>query len=126
MSDPAFRDPDRPLAVRVADLVGRLTLAEKLGLLHQYQAAVPRLRLPPRVLHEYELPAFRAPIEAGAAVALMASYNLVNGRPAHLSPLLNGEARGWTPNELLVVGDAGGVANIAGAQGYLPDHACGY
>ena len=40
----------------------------------------------PRVLHEYELPAFRAPIAAGAAVAVMASYNLVNGRPAHAQP----------------------------------------
>ncbi|MFD0900042.1 glycoside hydrolase family 3 protein [Actinomadura sediminis] len=38
-----FRDPDLPVAARVDDLLGRLTLDEKLGLLHQYQAPVPRL-----------------------------------------------------------------------------------
>ena len=44
----------------------------------------------------------------------MASYNLVNGRPAHLSPLINEELRRWTDDEVLVVGDAGAVSNIAG------------
>jgi beta-glucosidase len=256
----AFRDPDRPLDARVADLLGRLSLAEKVALLHQHQAPVPRLgvgpfrtgtealhglawvgpatvfpqalglastwdtdlvrsvgaavgdevrgfhhkdparvglnvwapvvnplrdprwgrneegyaedpwltgvmgtayasglrgdhptylrtaptlkhflgynnetdrhltssNLPPRVLHEYELPAFRAPIEAGAAVAAMASYNLVNGRPAHLSPLINGELRSWTDGEVLVVSDASAASNIAGDQRYHADHAAGY
>ncbi|SNY40171.1 glycoside hydrolase family 3 protein [Paractinoplanes atraurantiacus] len=40
-----FRDPRLPLQVRVDDLVGRLTLDEKVSLLHQYQPAVPRLGL---------------------------------------------------------------------------------
>ncbi|MFF5084806.1 glycoside hydrolase family 3 C-terminal domain-containing protein [Actinoplanes sp. NPDC000266] len=38
-----FRDPRLPLQARVDDLVGRLTLDEKVSLLHQYQPAVPRL-----------------------------------------------------------------------------------
>ncbi|XVU21997.1 glycoside hydrolase family 3 C-terminal domain-containing protein [Actinoplanes sp. CA-054009] len=38
-----FRDPRLPLPARVDDLVGRLTLDEKISLLHQYQPAVPRL-----------------------------------------------------------------------------------
>jgi beta-glucosidase len=38
-----FRDPDLPLSVRVHDLVSRLTLDEKISLLHQYQPAIPRL-----------------------------------------------------------------------------------
>ncbi|AVT32605.1 beta-glucosidase [Plantactinospora sp. BC1] len=260
MTDPTFRDPDQPLDVRVADLLGRLSRAEKIALLHQHQAPVPRLglpafrtgtealhglawlgpatvfpqalglgstwnpeliravgaavgdevrglhqkdptrvglnvwapvvnplrdprwgrneegyaedpwltswlgtayarglrgdhpdylktaptlkhflgynnetdrcttssNLPPRVLYEYELPAFRAPIATGAAVAVMASYNLVNGRPAHLSPLIGTELRRWTSDEILVVSDAGAVSNIAGAQGYHPDHPSGY
>ncbi|MFY1686721.1 glycoside hydrolase family 3 C-terminal domain-containing protein [Plantactinospora sp. WMMB782] len=260
MTDTTFRDPDQPLDVRVADLLGRLTPAEKVALLHQHQAPVPRLgmpafrtgtealhglawlgpatvfpqalglgstwnpeliravgaavgdevrglhhkdptrvglnvwapvvnplrdprwgrneegyaedpwltswlgtayarglrgdhpdylktaptlkhflgynnetdrcttssNLPPRVLYEYELPAFRAPIATGSAVAVMASYNLVNGRPAHLSPLIGAELRRWTSDEILVVSDASAVSNIAGAQGYLPDHPSGY
>ncbi|WP_432947102.1 glycoside hydrolase family 3 C-terminal domain-containing protein [Kribbella sp. CA-253562] len=259
-SPPPFRDPARKLPERIDDLLERLTLAEKLGLLHQHQAAVPRLglasfrtgtealhgvawlgpatvfpqavglatswntelveavgsavgdevrvfhrrdpaavglnvwapvvnplrdprwgrneegysedpwltgrlaiaygrglagtapgplktaptlkhflaynnetdrcttssNLPPRVLHDYELPAFQAPIEAGAAVAVMPSYNLVNGRPAHLSPLINDVLRGWTEDDLLVVSDAGAPANLVGLQQYCADGPTAY
>src|SRR5688572_9420777 len=38
-----FRDPSLALDARIADLVGRLTLDEKISLLHQYQPAIPRL-----------------------------------------------------------------------------------
>jgi beta-glucosidase len=41
-----FQDPSRPVEERVEDLLGRLTLDEKLSLLHQSQAAIPRLDLP--------------------------------------------------------------------------------
>ncbi|MFC6079965.1 glycoside hydrolase family 3 C-terminal domain-containing protein [Sphaerisporangium aureirubrum] len=254
-----FRDPGLPLAARIADLLTRLTLEEKLGLLHQYQAAVPRLglgsfrtgtealhglawlgpatvfpqavglastwdpglvrevgaatgdevvafhrkdpagaglnvwapvvnplrdprwgrneegysedpwltgvmgtafarglrgdhrvlrtaptlkhflaynnetdrcvtssNLPPRVLYEYELAAFRPAIESGAAVSLMPSYNLVNGRPAMLSPLINDVVRGWTGDDLLVVSDAYAPANLTGLQDYYGDPAAAY
>ncbi|MDH2428231.1 glycoside hydrolase family 3 C-terminal domain-containing protein [Sphaerisporangium sp. TRM90804] len=250
----AFRDPGRPVDERVADLLGRLTLREKIGLLHQYQAAVPRLGvgafrtgtealhglawlgpatvfpqaiglastwdpdlvrevgaatgdevvafhhkdpagaglnvwapvvnplrdprwgrneegysedpwltgvmgtayarglrgdhptlktaptlkhflgynnesdrcstssgLPPRVLHEYELKAFRAPLQAGAAVSLMPSYNLVNGRPALLSPLIGDTLRAWAADGLFVVSDAYAPANLVTLQAYHAD-----
>ena len=38
-----FRDPSLPLSARVDDLLGRLTPAEKVALLHQYEPAIPRL-----------------------------------------------------------------------------------
>ncbi|WP_432876547.1 glycoside hydrolase family 3 C-terminal domain-containing protein [Kribbella sp. CA-245084] len=82
--------------------------------------------LPPRVLHEYELPAFRAPIEAGAAVAVMPSYNLVNGRPAHLSPLINDVLRTWTTDDVLVVSDAYAPANLFGLQHFASDGPTAY
>ncbi|WP_410581985.1 glycoside hydrolase family 3 C-terminal domain-containing protein [Amycolatopsis sp. lyj-108] len=41
-----FRDPGLPLTTRVDDLVRRLTLAEKVSLLHQFQPAIPRLGIP--------------------------------------------------------------------------------
>ncbi|GAA3808305.1 glycoside hydrolase family 3 protein [Sphaerisporangium flaviroseum] len=44
--DPPFRDPSLPLNQRVDDLLGRLTLDEKISLLHQSQAAIPRLGVP--------------------------------------------------------------------------------
>ncbi|WP_433793665.1 glycoside hydrolase family 3 C-terminal domain-containing protein [Actinoplanes sp. CA-252034] len=82
--------------------------------------------MPPRVLHEYELPAFRPAIAAGAAVAVMASYNLINGRPTHLSPLINEVLRGWAEDDVMVVGDAYAVQNLAGDQQLFDDHAAGF
>ena len=38
-----FRDPSLPVSARVDDLLGRLTLDEKIAMLHQYQPAIPRL-----------------------------------------------------------------------------------
>ena len=74
-----------------------------------------------RVLHEYDLPPFRAPIEAGAATGVMPSYNLVNGRPAHVSPLL-GEVRDWTDEELLICSDAWAPSNLVRTEHYFDDH----
>ncbi|WBB90832.1 glycoside hydrolase family 3 C-terminal domain-containing protein [Verrucosispora sp. WMMC514] len=102
------------------------TVKHFLGYNNETDRATTSSDLPPRVLHEYELPAFRAPLAADAAVAAMASYNLVDGVPAHLSPLIDGELRRWAPGEVLVVGDAGAVSNIAGVQGHLPDHVEGF
>ncbi|GAA3763741.1 glycoside hydrolase family 3 protein [Plantactinospora mayteni] len=102
------------------------TLKHFLGYNNETDRCTTSSNLPPRVLYEYELPAFRAPIATGAAVAVMASYNLVNGRPAHLSPLIGAELRHWTSDEIMVVSDAGAISNIAGAQGYHPDHPSGY
>ena len=42
-----FRDPSLSVDARVDDLLGRLTLAEKIALLHQYQPAIPRLGIAP-------------------------------------------------------------------------------
>jgi beta-glucosidase len=80
----------------------------------------------PRVLHEYELPAFRAPIEAGVAVGVMPSYNLVNGRPNHVSPQLNRLVRAWSSDELIVCSDAQAPSNLVDTEHYFPDHAAGH
>ncbi|WIM97505.1 glycoside hydrolase family 3 C-terminal domain-containing protein [Actinoplanes oblitus] len=82
--------------------------------------------LPPRVLHEYELPAFRPAVESGAAVAVMASYNLINGRPTHVSPLINEVLRGWSVEDVMVVGDAYAVHNLGGDQHWADDQVAGF
>jgi beta-glucosidase len=99
------------------------TLKHFLGYNNETRRDTTSSNLPPRVLHEYELPVFRAPIERGYAVAVMASYNRVNGRPAHLSPLLNDALRTWTADEVLVVSDAWAPTNVAKVQHYHADHA---
>ncbi|WP_017585854.1 glycoside hydrolase family 3 protein [Nocardiopsis ganjiahuensis] len=82
--------------------------------------------LPPRVLREYELPAHLPALREGAAVAVMPSYNLVNGRPAHLSPLINRVLRRAAPDRILVVSDAHAPANLFGLQGFHPDAPTAY
>ncbi|NJQ04697.1 glycoside hydrolase family 3 C-terminal domain-containing protein [Streptomyces lonarensis] len=77
----------------------------------------------PRVLHEYDLRAFRRPVRAGAVAGVMPAYNLVNGRPNHLSPLLAGELRRWTELPLVVCSDAGAPSNLVDSEHYLATHA---
>lgn len=81
--------------------------------------------LRPRVLHEYDLPPFREPVRSGAATGVMPSYNLVNGRPAHVSPLLD-LVRSWTGDELLFNSDAEAPSNLARAEHYYPGQAEGH
>lgn len=111
---------DHPVYLKTAP-----TLKHFLGYNNENDRCVSSSNLGPRVLHEYELPAYRPAIASGAAVAVMASYNLVNGRPAHVSPHLADDLRSWTADEVLVVSDAYAPSNLAdpAQQAYFPDHA---
>ncbi|OAH15091.1 glycoside hydrolase family 3 protein [Streptomyces jeddahensis] len=79
--------------------------------------------LRPRVLKEYEEAAFKPAIEADAVTGVMTSYNLVNGRPATVTPLLNDTVRGWTDRELLNVTDAWAPGNLVNSQKYYDTQA---
>jgi beta-glucosidase len=74
--------------------------------------------VPPRVLHEYDEQAFKPTIEADAATGIMASYNLLNGRPLTVDPL-NEEVRSWTDRTLFNVSDAFAPYNLTGSQRYF-------
>ncbi|CAL9599672.1 Xylan 1,4-beta-xylosidase [Streptomyces sp. enrichment culture] len=76
----------------------------------------------PRVLHEYDLRAFRDTVEAGAVAGVMPAYNLVNGRPNHVSPYLREQLRAWTEQELLVCSDAGAPSNLVDSEHYFDTH----
>ncbi|MFF7260530.1 glycoside hydrolase family 3 C-terminal domain-containing protein [Streptomyces sp. NPDC008159] len=79
----------------------------------------------PRVLHEYDLAAFRPVVASGAATGAMAAYNLVNGRPCHVSPLIERELRAWarpTGHDLFVVSDAEAPSNLVDLEHYFDDH----
>ncbi|GAA0377296.1 beta-glucosidase [Acrocarpospora corrugata] len=75
--------------------------------------------LPPRVLKEYEEPAFRAAISAGAATGVMTSYNVVNGRPATVTDLSG--VRSWSTRDLFNVTDAHAPNNLVDSQRYYPN-----
>ncbi|MFC0624033.1 glycoside hydrolase family 3 protein [Kribbella deserti] len=112
---------DDPRRLRTAP-----TLKHFLAYNNETDRCVTSSSLPPRVLYDYDLPAFKAPLQAGVAFAIMPSYNLVNGRPAHLSPLINDLVRTWTDHDLLFVSDAGAPANLSELQGYFPDGVTAY
>ncbi|MEU6159229.1 glycoside hydrolase family 3 C-terminal domain-containing protein [Streptomyces sp. NPDC047130] len=76
----------------------------------------------PRVLHEYDLRAFRDTVRAGAVAGVMPAYNLVNGRPNHVSPLLDDPLRTWTGEDLLVCSDAGAPSNLVDSEHYHDTH----
>jgi beta-glucosidase len=98
------------------------TLKHFLAYNNETDRDVTSSQLRPRVLHEYELPAYRGPIEAGVVGAVMPSYNLVNGRPNHVARELLDELRSWTADSLLVVTDAGAPGNLVDSERYYPDH----
>ena len=61
----------------------------------------------------------------------MPSYNLVNGRPCHVSPYLEGELRRWPAGEragddLVVCSDAEAPSNLVDAEHYFADHPAGH
>ena len=112
---------DHPVYLRTAPL-----LKHFLAYNNETDRATASSVLRPRVLHEYELPVFHAPIAAGVAVGVMPSYNLVNGRPNHVSPYLERELRRWTDDELVVCSDAEAPSNLVDAEHYFADHPAGH
>ncbi|MGP4023496.1 glycoside hydrolase family 3 C-terminal domain-containing protein [Actinomadura sp. 3N407] len=77
--------------------------------------------LRPRVSKEYDEVPFRIPITRDASTGVMTAYNLINGRPATVTPDAGGLIRSWTDRTLFNVTDAGGPNNLVGSQQYFPD-----
>ncbi|MEW9871630.1 glycoside hydrolase family 3 C-terminal domain-containing protein [Arthrobacter sp. HS15c] len=103
------------------------TLKHFLAYNNEADRNVSNSQLRARVLHEYELPAYRGPIEDGVAGAVMLSYNLVNGRPAHVSDLVARELRQWRNGEdIAIVTDAGAPSSLYTAEKYFDDGASAY
>jgi beta-glucosidase len=77
----------------------------------------------PRLLHEYELPPFHGPVQAGVAAGVMPAYSLVNGRPNHVSPLLGDLLRTWADGaDLTVCSDAYAPSNLVDTEHYFASH----
>jgi beta-glucosidase len=104
------------------------TLKHFLGYSNETDRAATSSDLSERVLHEYELPGFVEPVRRQVAGAVMLSYNLVNGRPAHLTNLLESHIRSVLPDAdlLFVVSDAGAPGNLFRSQKVVPDAAHAY
>ncbi|MDU0349352.1 glycoside hydrolase family 3 C-terminal domain-containing protein [Actinomyces sp. MRS3W] len=104
------------------------TLKHFLGYSNETDRSATSSQLDPQLLEEYELPGFLAPLRRGVAGSVMLSYNLVNGRPAHLSEMVNSRLRTAVadPDLLFVVTDAGAPSNLWKAEKVLPDAPTAY
>lgn len=103
------------------------TLKHFLGYNNEVDRNVSSTQLRARVLHEYELPAYSTPIADGAVGAVMLSYNLVNGMPAHVSDLVAEHVRQWPGGAgLAIVTDAGAPTSLYTAEKYFPDAPAAY
>src|SRR3954465_5698785 len=99
--DEPFRNPNLPLPTRIDDLMGRLTLDEKIAFLHQYQPAIPRLGIG----------VFKAGTEALHGVAWSNDFNH-NGdvvtANATVFPQAIGLASTWDPALVKAIGSVVG------------------
>ncbi|GAB3171957.1 glycoside hydrolase family 3 C-terminal domain-containing protein [Myceligenerans halotolerans] len=102
------------------------TLKHFLGYGNETDRTATSSNLDPRSLHEYELPCYLGPLEAGAAGAVMPSYNRVNGVPAHVCAGLIARLREAAPGSLAVVSDAGAPTFLVTVQRAFPDHPAGH
>ncbi|MET9697275.1 glycoside hydrolase family 3 C-terminal domain-containing protein [Streptomyces sp. NPDC006529] len=115
---------DHPVYLRVAPV-----LKHFLAYNNEDERCTTSSGVRPRVLREYDLAAFRPVVASGAATGVMAAYNLVNGRPCHVSPLIESELRRWaepTGHELFVVSDAEAPSNLVDPERYFDDHAASH
>ncbi|BEL07706.1 glycoside hydrolase family 3 protein [Actinoplanes sichuanensis] len=79
--------------------------------------------VPQRVLNEYDRKPFEIALRNSAATGVMASYNLINGRPATVDPDLATLVRDWSDQRLFNVSDAWAPTNLTGSQAYFATQA---
>ncbi|MEU4626671.1 glycoside hydrolase family 3 C-terminal domain-containing protein [Actinoplanes sp. NPDC023801] len=79
--------------------------------------------VPQRVLNEYDRKPFEIALRNNAATGVMASYNLINGRPATVDPDLGTLVRDWSDQRLFNVSDAWAPTNLTGSQAYFATQA---
>lgn len=96
------------------------TLKHLLAYNNETDRATCSANLSPRVLHEYDLPAFLGPIAEGVVGGVMPAYNLVNGRPCHISAEHYDAIREHNP-DLLTVSDAWAPTNLTGCERVFDD-----
>ncbi len=94
------------------------TLKHYLAYNNEVDRSTTSSSVPPRILHDYDQQAFEPALRAGAANAVMPSYNLVNGRPTTVEPDLDGAVRSWSEHDIAVVSDAGAPTNLVTSQKY--------
>ncbi|HEX2144658.1 MAG TPA: glycoside hydrolase family 3 N-terminal domain-containing protein, partial [Glycomyces sp.] len=74
-----------------------------------------------RALHEYQAVPYRKPVEAGAVHGAMTAYNLVNGVPSIISPLLETLRNEWADGRFFFLPDGWDGVNLHTGKGEVRD-----
>lgn len=99
------------------------TLKHFLAYNNETDRSVTSSHLPPQTLREFELPAHFHAVASGWVGSVMPSYNLVNGRPAHLCSELMDELRDAAAVELAICSDAAAPSFMVDLQRFYATHA---
>jgi beta-glucosidase len=78
-----------------------------------------------RLFHEYYSAVFREAMQVGGARAFMAAYNLYNGVPCTIHPVLRDVTMRQWQTQPLICTDAGALGNLVRTQKVSPDFASG-
>ncbi|HEU5128775.1 MAG TPA: glycoside hydrolase family 3 C-terminal domain-containing protein [Glycomyces sp.] len=70
-----------------------------------------------RALHEYQAVPYRKPVEAGAVLGAMTAYNLVNGVPSVVSPIMDVLRSEWAPGGFMFLPDGWDSVNLNTTKG---------
>jgi beta-glucosidase len=65
---------------------------------HEWHRSQSSASMGARAYHEYQVVPYRMPVEAGAVMGAMTSYNNVNGVPSIINPILETVRSEWTGN----------------------------
>ncbi|WP_026925618.1 glycoside hydrolase family 3 C-terminal domain-containing protein [Glycomyces arizonensis] len=88
-----------------------------LGYDHEWHRHRTSASMGVRALNEYQAVPYRKPVEAGAVLGAMTAYNLVNGVPSIISPLLEVLRREWAPGGFMFLPDGWDAVNLNTTKG---------
>jgi beta-glucosidase len=87
------------------------------GYNHEWRRARSSSSMSCRAMHEFHLVSYRMPVEAGAVLGAMTAYNLVNGVPAIIHPMMWTLRERWAPGNFMFIPDMWDQTNLFESKG---------
>lgn len=88
-----------------------------LGYGHEWHRHRTSASMGVRALHEYQAVPYRKPVEAGAVLGAMTAYNLVNGVPSIINPIMEVLRSEWAPGGFMFLPDGWDAVNLNTTKG---------
>jgi beta-glucosidase len=84
---------------------------------HEWNRARSSSSMGCRALHEFNIVGYKMPIVAGAVLGAMTAYNLINGVPSNVNPIMQIARQDWAPGNFMFVPDAWDEFNLYNTKG---------